>query len=275
MIKGIDLFAGAGGTTEGATEAGVDIIWAANHNPLAVEFHEKNHPNTIHSCQDLHQADWSEVPKHDILFASPCCQGHSRAAGRAKRTKKADKSRSTAWAIVSCLEAHETQIAVIENVYDFLKWNLFEPWKMAMERLGYSMSINKVNAADHGVPQNRERIFIIASRSANPLTIKLKKQQHISARSFIDLNFDDHEWDLVENRVTATQNRVRNGRTLFGETFLDAAYGSELGGRSLDKPIGAITTINKHSLVHGRYIRPITISEAAKAQSFPNTYIGV
>lgn len=44
-LKGIDLFAGAGETTTGAKMAGVDIIWAANHNPTAVEYHAKNHQN--------------------------------------------------------------------------------------------------------------------------------------------------------------------------------------------------------------------------------------
>ncbi len=84
--------------------AGVRIVWAANHKPLVVKYHEINHPEVQHSCQDLHQADWSLVPEHDIMFASPCCQGHSRAAGKRKSSKKADLSRSTAWAIVSCLE---------------------------------------------------------------------------------------------------------------------------------------------------------------------------
>ncbi|HCJ7273417.1 TPA: DNA cytosine methyltransferase [Vibrio cholerae] len=43
-MRGIDLFAGAGGTTTGAKAAGIDVVWAANHNPVAVEFHAKNHP---------------------------------------------------------------------------------------------------------------------------------------------------------------------------------------------------------------------------------------
>ena len=54
--------------------------------------------------------------------------------------------------------------------------------------------------------------------------------------------------------------------------FNDAAYGSAKSGRSIDKPIGTITCVNKHSVVIGEHIRPITIQEQASAQSFPSDY---
>ncbi|TMS80563.1 DNA cytosine methyltransferase [Pseudoalteromonas sp. S554] len=269
---GIDLFAGAGGTSLGAKRAGVNISWAANHNPKAVEYHSINHPEVEHACQDLQQADWSLVPNHDLTLASPCCQGHSKASGTAKKSIKADKSRSTAWAVVDCLDAHRSPLAIIENVECFLKWDLFEAWEFAMKKMGYSLSINHVNAADLGIPQNRPRIFIVATRSKNPIALNLPKVDHVPARTFIDTSFEGHKWDLVSNRVIATQNRVKHGRKKFGDVFLDAAYSGELGGRSLDKPVGTITTVNKHSLVMGEYIRPLTIKEMAVAQTFPDDY---
>lgn len=270
---GIDLFAGGGGTSTGAIDAGVNIVWAANHNQVAVDYLKLNHPGLDAKCQDLHQADWSLVPPHDILFASPCCQGHTGAAGKIKKLVKADVSRSTAWAVVSCLEVHKTPLAVIENVMEFMNWQLFEAWEFAMKKLGYSLSFNRVNAADLGVPQSRTRLIMVATRSKNPLQLVLPKVDHVPARSIIDLSFEGHKWDLVSNRVEATQRRVRNGRAEFGDVFLDAAYGTERSGRSLDKPIGTITTVNKHSVVMGDYIRPITIAEAAAAQSFPKDYL--
>lgn len=79
MFTAIDLFSGFGGWTRGGVDAGLQVLWAANHWPAAVEWHTKNNPNTHHVCQDLHQADWSKVPKHDVMLASPCCQGHTKA----------------------------------------------------------------------------------------------------------------------------------------------------------------------------------------------------
>ena len=272
-MKAIDLFAGAGGTTSGVKKAGVDVIWAANHNPKAVEYHALNHPETIHSCQDLHQADFSEIPAHDVMFASPCCQGHSKAAGRKRRSVKADKSRSTAWAVISCAEVHMQDIIVVENVSDFQEWNLFPVWEMGLKMLGYSISKNLINARQLGIPQNRQRMFYVATKSANPIELTFEQQAEIPAASIIDFNQAPYKWDLVSNRVEATQRRVRNGRRDLGDVFLDAAYGTERSGRSIHKPLGTVTTVNKHSLVIGDRIRPLTVSELARAQSFDDDYL--
>ncbi|MGI1988665.1 DNA cytosine methyltransferase [Shewanella glacialipiscicola] len=272
-VTGIDLFAGGGGTSTGAVQCGVKMLWAANHKKAAVDCHELNHPLTLHIRQDLHQADWSLVPKHDIAFASPCCQGHSKASGKGGGSKKADVSRSTAWAVVSCLEYHKTPIAIIENVTEFQKWSLFNVWCEAMKQLGYSMSLNYINLADLGGAQSRLRLIIVCTRTKHPLELDLGATEHAPARSIIDTNFEGHKWDLVTNRSLPTQRRVENGRRKFGDLFLEAAYSGEAGGRSIDKPIGTITTINKHYVVMGDYIRPITIEEMAKAQTFPADYI--
>lgn len=110
-MKAIDLFCGAGGFSTGAAMAGVQVVWAANHWPAAVQVHANNHPHTAHACQDLQQADWTQVPAHDLLMASPACQGNSRARG--KDLPHHEAQRSTAWAVVSALECHRPPTAVI------------------------------------------------------------------------------------------------------------------------------------------------------------------
>lgn len=105
-LRTVDLFAGAGGFSTGAAMAGANVIWAANHWKAACEVHEANH-GIKPLCQDLQQADWTSVPAHDLLLASPSCQGHSRARG--KDLPRHDAARSTAWAVVSALEVHRTQ----------------------------------------------------------------------------------------------------------------------------------------------------------------------
>lgn len=72
--------------------AGAEVVWAANHWPVAVEWHAANHPDTVHACQDLHQADWRTVPPHDLLLASPACQGHAKARGKERPHHDAERS---------------------------------------------------------------------------------------------------------------------------------------------------------------------------------------
>ena len=88
-MRAIDLFAGLGGNSEGARQAGVKVGWAANHWQSAADVHADNHPDTQHACQDLHQADWTRVPTHDLLMASPACQGHTHARGKERPHRKA------------------------------------------------------------------------------------------------------------------------------------------------------------------------------------------
>src|ERR1700722_18767188 len=102
-MKAVDLFAGCGGTAEGAHQAGVKVLVSANYWPVAVATHQANHPDVIHLTQDLQQADFYSWPDFDLLMASPACQGHSRARGKDKPGH--DATRSTAWAVVSCAEA--------------------------------------------------------------------------------------------------------------------------------------------------------------------------
>jgi DNA (cytosine-5)-methyltransferase 1 len=120
MFTAIDLFAGCGGWTTGGKEAGLKVFWAANHWPEAVKWRSANHPETIHVCQDLHQANWADVPKHDVMLASPCCQGHTKARGNAAGNPQHDNSRSTAWAPVQNAEVNRPEFAVIENVPEFM-----------------------------------------------------------------------------------------------------------------------------------------------------------
>lgn len=271
MITAVDLFAGLGGWSTGARMADVEVLWAANHWPVAVEWHSANHPETIHVCQDLHQANWASVPAHDLLLASPCCQGHSKARGKASGNPQHDSSRSTAWAVVSALEFHRPQAALVENVPEFLRWTLFKAWEMAINALGYQIAPHVVDCADLGVPQNRERLFMVITKSRAPLFLDLPKHEHVPAASFID--FSAGRWSPVNKpgRALATLTRVANGRRAFGERFLMPYYKSGSGqtGRSLQRPIGTITTRDRWAIVDGDRMRMLTADENLLAMSFP------
>lgn len=271
-MRGIDLFAGGGGFTEGAHKAGVEIVWAANHWPLAVQYHAANHPGAIHVCQDLHQADWSQLPTHDLMLASPCCQGHSLARG--KDRPHHDKQRSTAWAVVSCAEFHREEAVLVENVPDFLRWPLYPSWLDAMGRLGYAVSPHIVDAADHGVPQNRERLFLVCTRSRNPVQLKLPKRPHVGVGSIIE--WDRHNWSPVDKpgRSPATLKRIAAGRARFGRRFVAPFYGSGSGmtGRSIDRPIGTITTLDRWAVVDGEMMRMLQPPEVRTIMGFPENY---
>ena len=270
-MKAIDLFAGIGGFSEGARLAGINVVWAANHWPAAVAMHATNHPNTAHACQDLQQADWTQVPAHDLLLASPACQGHTRARG--KERPHHDATRSTAWAVVSALECHRPAFGVIENVPEFLKWPLYPAWCQAVQALGYSIAEHVLDAADAGVPQHRVRMILVLARSRAPLTLSLPKRPHASANSFIE--FGSGKWSQINRpgRSPATLARIAAGRQVHGSRFLTAYYGNERGGRTLNRPIGTITTVDRWAVIDGDRMRMIQVSEARAAMGFRADYL--
>lgn len=266
-MKAIDLFAGAGGFTIGAKQAGCDVIWAANHWPTAVAVHADNHPGVQHVCQDLHQCDWTAVPAHDLLLASPACQGHTRARG--KERAHHDATRATAWAVVSALECHLPDAGLIENVPEFMKWALFPAWCAAVQALGYAISPHLIDAADHGVPQHRLRAFIVLTRSKHPIDLQLPKRDHVPVSNIIDFNAG--RWSAIDRvgRSVATLARIRSGRAAHGGRFLTAYYGNERGGRSLSRPVGTITTRDRWAVIDGERMRMFSVEECRRAMGFP------
>lgn len=273
MTTAIDLFSGAGGFSTGAQMAGVKVLWAADHWKEAVNTHAANHPYAKHVCQDLHQANWMDAPRSDIVLASPCCQGHSKARGKANGNPQHDASRSTAWAVVSVLEAHSPELAVVENVIEFMQWALFPAWCAALTALGYAIAPHVIDAADHGVPQNRVRLYLVISKSKHPIQLDFDKQDHVPADMFINWSAGT-KWSRIdrEGRSKATLSRIENGRRAHGQRFLTAYYGNEYGGRGLNRPIGTITTRDRWAVIDGDQMRMLSAQECRAAMGFPDDY---
>lgn len=268
----VDLFGGLGGWTTAAHLARLEAIWAANHSQLAVYWHRRNHPWIDHVCQDLCQYNFGLVPDHDLALMSPCCQGHSR--GRKRGNALHDASRATAWAVVSLLEAKRPPLAIVENVPEFTKWALFPAFKQALAALGYAYSLVVSDAADSGAPQNRVRLFIVLTRSKAPLQIKLPRHPHRAVSEFIQ--WDAHKWTPIKRpgRSLKTLARVERARAEIGWEFVMPYYskGSGLTGRSLDRPLGTLTTKARWAVVRGDHMRMLQPEEARAIMSFPAEY---
>ena len=267
----IDLFAGLGGFTLGAQLAGLQVTWAANHWAPAVRWHSANHPEAQHACQDLQQCDFRTAPAHDVLLASPACQGHSPARGTDKPHH--DAQRATAWAVITCAEVHRPAAVVVENVPHFAKWELYPAWCAAMHALGYALAPQVIDAADHDTPQHRCRLIIVATRTRHPLDLQLEPRPHIPASAVID--FHAGQWSPVAGKVAKTRQRVANGRAAFGDQFVMPYYGkgSGLTGRSLARPIGTITTRARWGVVNGPRMRMVSRAENQAFMGFPASYL--
>ena len=270
-MRAIDLFAGWGGFTLGAHNAGVEVIWAANHWPTAVATHKANHPGTTHACQDLKQADWTNLEPFDLLLASPACQGHSTAS-QPKRRAYHDALRATAMAVVDCADVCNPTAIVVENVPSFRNWRLYGWWRNGLEHLGYQLEERLLTASNFGVPQRRTRLFVIATRPG--VTVPDARQLTTKAEPGMSdfLQPNGHRWHNVNSATAGIQSRIRAGRSLWGSRFI-TQHTTGHKGIPLNEPLRTVTTAPNHwNLVDGNRYRPLSGRELARAMGFPDSY---
>lgn len=280
-MRAIDLFAGWGGFTLGAEQVGVDVVWAGNHWPLAVEAHALNHPSAKHVCQDLRQADWTKIPAYDLLLAGPSCPGNSCAGqpGRyhsAQVRKQHDEIRADPWAVISCAEATAPRAIIVENVQGMLRWQLFRRWRECLVDLGYHVQTTILRASDFGVPQRRKRLFVVATRTAFDLepVIEAAKTPEPGFGSIID--WDAGDWRPIAKAPTANARHCYQEASRYGRAAVQlvslASKAKAATGLSVDEPLRTLTTKDQWRVVKGDLYRSFTAREYARGQGFPDDY---
>lgn len=162
-LKAIDLFAGIGGIRLGFQEAfgeTIEFVFASEIDKFAQQTYYANFGEMPNG--DITKIDEKDIPSHDIILAGFPCQAFSIAGLR----KGFEDTRGTLFFDVARIAAyHKPKIIFLENVKGFVnhdKGNTFKVVKQTLEDLGYKVYAQVLNAKDFGVPQNRERIYIVA-----------------------------------------------------------------------------------------------------------------
>ncbi|OZE35647.1 MULTISPECIES: DNA cytosine methyltransferase [unclassified Rhodococcus (in: high G+C Gram-positive bacteria)] len=277
-LTATDLFAGAGGSSEGLSQAGYDVRLCANHWPVAVHTHQLNHPDTEHRIANLSETDFRTFPKTDIAWVSPSCVWHARSGGR--KTPPADVERlradagaidrATAFAVIAASEVHGYEAVIVENVAEFGKWSLFDWWLDGMRALGYREQIVTLNAKDFGLPQHRVRLFIVFTRSGD-VDLRMSTIDSAHADSILDADLGK---PITRPLYVTPQIEQIEDR---GVTHL-VTYRRNAKARRADRfPLATVTAGGNHHGIatltdDGPRFRMLTNRECARAQGFPDSY---
>lgn len=312
-----DLFCGAGGTSTGLAQtcesAGLALdLTAVNHWSVAIETHSANHPKARHLCESLDSIEPRKLirGKLDLLWASPECTHHSNARGGKPCS---DQSRASAWHVVRWADALSPRVILVENVREFRDWgplspngkpipsrkgDTFRAWCHAIASLGYTVTHAILNAADHGDPTTRKRLFVAAVRgrrafrwpqathrpSEGPDLFTGSLARWRAAREVID-------WTLTGEPITSrkrplspnTLRRIEAGLKRFNgnKPFLVPYYGAANEADSVEAPVRTLTAKDRLGLVmpEGQpsqradiRFRMLQPGELAAAMSFPASY---
>ena len=173
MYRSIDLFAGIGGIRLGFDQAfgnNISTVFISEWDLHAQKTYMSNFGDTISINGDITQIDENSVPPFDICLAGFPCQAFSLAGQR--RGFDDDykgMSRGTLFFdVIRICNVHKPKVIFCENVKGLVmhdKGRTFKVIKGALKELGYNVHHAVLNSKNFGVPQNRERIYIVAFRN--------------------------------------------------------------------------------------------------------------
>lgn len=175
---GIDLFAGAGGMSLGFEMAGFDVVAAVELDPIHCAAHEYNFPNCATVCKSVTDISGLELRETaglgdmsvDVVFGGSPCQGFSLIG---KRALDDPRNELVAHFIRMVVEL-DANYFVFENVKGLTvgkQTKFLDELVGEFNRQGYSVKLpwRVLNAKNYGVPQSRERLFLIGSKKGMPL----------------------------------------------------------------------------------------------------------
>ena len=164
---GVDIFSGAGGLSLGAELAGITMRFAIEVNESAAKTYKRNHKHTEVLCQNIKEVDlrshFSNEPPF-IIMGGPPCQGFSLSNTR-NRNMENEKNFLFREFVRMVKELHPKWF-LFENVSGIVHMNhgtVVEMIADEFKALGYSVKFTVLKASDYGVPQNRERFFLVGN----------------------------------------------------------------------------------------------------------------
>lgn len=199
-FKFIDLFCGIGGFHQAMTDLGGECVYASDIDADCRKTYERNYG--IKPDGDITKVDAKDIPAHDVLCGGFPCQAFSKAG---KRLGFADQTKGTLFFdIMRILEYHKPKYALLENVRNLASHDKGNTWKVihdSLEEAGYNVLDEPVIFSPHyiGVPQHRERVFIMCVRKDIGTLPKFYfNPERIPKCSIDDILLDDSEIEDLE-----------------------------------------------------------------------------
>ena len=162
---------------------------------------------------DMTKIDWERVPDFDLLFYSTPCQSISQAGLQHGFTEGSGTRSSIIWNVRDAVKVKRPKFLCLENVKAMVTEKfvgMFNLWQLELERLGYRNFAEVLNAKDYGVPQNRERIFLVSIRDDGDLPRFFFPQPFPLERRLKDVLEDnvDERYYLSDKAIEGFQERT-------------------------------------------------------------------
>lgn len=271
----IDLFAGIGGTRLGFQLTGkTKTVFSSEIDKFAIKTYEANYADTPHG--DITEIDEKDIPDHDILVGGFPCQAFSQAG---KKLGFEDTRGTLFFEIARIIKEKRPKAFLLENVKNLKghdKGKTFKVIENILKELDYAVFNILFKAKDFGVPQNRERIYIVGFdkrqvTNYQNFTFPTPPMTETRLGDILEKNVSDKYtisnklWEGHQRRKAEHKKNGNGfGYSLFNE---DSPYSNTISARYYKD--GSEILIEQK----GKNPRKLTPREASRLQGFPKNFI--
>jgi len=278
----VSLFAGIGGIDLGFEFAGFQCIWANDFDKFACQTYRANVGDYIVEGDIRLVKD--QIPEHDVLVGGFPCQPFST-LGKLQGFEDQQNRGTLFFEIMDIAKKHDTKVIVLENVKNITTHNkgqTFDRIQKEMREAGYNVFYQILNSQDYGVPQRRNRVFIVAFNKKYFRTIPFvypdKQKLSVTTQDLLD--------DDVPEKYFLTEK--------ISHTILGEGTKGYIVKPTIDLPISKTLTATMHKMHRASQdnyvtdqrnydnnvkdkknriaIRKLTPNECRKLQGFPSDW---
>ncbi len=289
MYKYIDLFAGIGGFRLGLDSLNYECVFSSEIDEHAQKMYKENYG--VLPYGDIKNIDLDIIPYFDILTAGFPCQPFSIAGEK----KGFNDARGTLFfEIIKIINYHKPKVVFLENVKHLKNHDKGKTLKVILnllEKEGYTVSWDVLNAKDFGVPQNRERTIIIGTLNGIEFDFsRLKKVPGIKLKNILEKEnnkfefLNESEYTLLDNpkeqlsglifagyRNKSTRKKgVRPNTNHLSRVHKqpNRIYSSE----GTHPTLSSQETSGRYYILHNNKVRKLTLKECYRLMGFPDDF---
>ncbi len=284
-MRYIDLFAGIGGFHQAMQSFGAQCVFASEWDKECQYTYEENYG--IKPYGDITQIHEADIPQHDIICAGFPCQAFSISG----KQKGFEDSRGTLFFdIARIAKYHQPKMLFLENVKNFAKHDNGHTLKViqnTLQEIGYDLFYKILNASDFGIPQKRERVFMLAFRK--DLQVKhfhfpSPSNQHTILKDFLDTKHDNRHLIIQRDDIVLNEE-IEIKPDIFGcypQKPIRVGIVNKGGqGERIYSPLGHAITLSAYGggvgAKTGLYlidnnIRRLSPSECRRISGFPESF---
>ena len=277
----IDLFCGIGGFHSALSSLGARCVFASDIDKYAKEVYEKNYGLRPHD--DITEIPVEDIPDHDIICAGFPCQPFS-ISGNQKGFK--DPRGRLFFNVVEIADYHQPKVIFLENVKNFEKHDggkSLARVKRELRKIGYTVYSKVLCASDYGIPQARNRIYIVAFRNDIDSSGFSFPTASNDFKVLQDILINDADntvpGSYIINRQSVIDDNIPNERT--NELVRIGKIGLGRQGERIYSVLGVSTTLSSQGgglggktgmyQING-VVRKLYPRECARLMGFPDTF---